>query len=293
MEDRKGCAALLTCPVCGQPLGDAEGSARCAAGHSFDYARSGYLNLARPGRPGGRAGDTAEMVRARREFLAAGHFEPVAAAVAAAGVMALSEVDGPMDDGARVRSGAVAVEIGAGTGHYLAALAGTMRGRGEPLRCGAGLDLSKAAANRAARDYPDLRFVVADVEEAIPLVDEAADLVLSAFAPRPGPELGRIIRHGGGLVIAFAGPGHLRGLRERLGLIGIHADKLDQLVERLASWFELTATTDVEYEVELSEKDARRLVLMGPNAHHDVDLAPLADGHSDFVSVTVTRFRRR
>ena len=55
---------LLRCPVCGEALAEADGSLRCAAGHSFDIARQGYANLV-PGRA-----DTPEMVEARDAFLA-------------------------------------------------------------------------------------------------------------------------------------------------------------------------------------------------------------------------------
>lgn len=288
MEDRESCTALLSCPVCGRPLGDTGGSARCPRGHSFDYARSGYLNLARQtGGGGARVGDSAEMVRARAELLAAGHFERVAAAVADAGQQALA--------GASAGAGrpSAAVEVGCGTGYYLGRLDAALRERGERLGCGFGVDLSKTAASRAARDHPGLRFLVADVEAGIPLEDASVDLALSVFAPRPGAELGRVVRPGGGLVVALAGADHLCGLRERLDLIGVHPDKLERLGERLAPWFELAATASVEYEVALSAEDARRVVLMGPNARHDVDLAVLDDSLSDRVSVTIARFRRQ
>ena len=70
----------LRCPHCGRPLAQAGPALRCAAGHSFDIARQGYVSLLPAGIPGD-AGDTAAMVRARRDFLAAGHFAPIAAAL--------------------------------------------------------------------------------------------------------------------------------------------------------------------------------------------------------------------
>ena len=248
----QACTAHLSCPVCAEPLADAGAGARCATGHSFDYARSGYLNLTTGG-GSGRVGDTAAMVRARAEFLAGGHFEPIAKALVAVARESAT-------------AASVIAEIGCGTGYYLDALA-SRRGDGE-ARCGFGFDLSKAAAAQASRRHPGLRFAVADVEVAVPLRDAAADLALSAFAPRPGPELGRVVRAGGELIVAFAADRHLQGLRERLGLIGIHEDKLERLGKRLAPWFDLESTDPVEYEIELAEPDAHRLVAMGPNAWH-------------------------
>jgi hypothetical protein len=72
--------------------------------------------------------------------------------------------------------------------------------------------------------------------------------------------------------------------------MGVHENKLDRLTERLAPWFEPVTTKLVE--VELVAEAARRLVLMGPNAWHDVDPEALGGGHADTVSVLVARFRR-
>src|SRR3954452_18171067 len=94
---------LLRCPVCGDALGEAGGALRCPAGHSFDIARQGYVNLV-PGRA-----DTPEMVDARDAFLRAGHFRPLATALAEEARSA-----------AGAGGGAVVVDLGAGTGYYLA-----------------------------------------------------------------------------------------------------------------------------------------------------------------------------
>ena len=185
------CAGYLSCPVCGASLADSGGSARCERGHAFDYARSGYLNLARAnGRP--RVGDTAAMIEARAEFLASGHYEPIAGAVADAGAEAVAAA---ATDAASPATRLLA-EIGSGTGYYLGAATRRLRQRDLEPECAVGVDLSKSAAAHASRRHPELRFVVADVEDGIPLGDATADLVLSVFAPRPAAELGRVVRPG-------------------------------------------------------------------------------------------------
>jgi 23S rRNA (guanine745-N1)-methyltransferase len=304
MENRDPSTALLACPVCGAALGDVGrddsrrgGSARCAMGHSFDYARSGYLNLTR-GTAHGRVGDTAEMVRARGEFLATGRYGRVAegvadvAAEAVANPAAEAAADAEGKSEARKAGPSLVAEIGCGTGYYLDAVVRTLADEGSPPECTFGFDLSKAAVAQATREHPDLRFAVADVEDGIPLRDATADLVLSVFSPRPGPELGRIVKLGGSLVVAFAGPRHLQSLRERLDLLSVHEDKRELLIERLDPWFELIDTITVQYEVDFSAEEARLLVLMGPNAWHDSDPGSLDGGLTDLVSVVVARFRR-
>jgi 23S rRNA (guanine745-N1)-methyltransferase len=278
VRDPSPCTACLSCPVCAASLADVGPSARCAAGHSFDYARSGYLNLARQG--GGRRGDTAAMVQARAELLASGHYERIAAAVASAASEAAP-------------GAGVVAEVGSGTGYYLDAVVRRLGERGPGPGCAFGFDLSKAAAAHAARRHPGLRFAVADLEAAIPLRDTAADLLLSVFSPRPGPELGRVTRPGGELIAAFASPRHLQALRERLGLMSVEEDKQERLTERLEPWFDPVSTDAVEYEVDFAEDDARHLALMGPNAWHDVDTGGLDGPLTDLVSVVVARFRRR
>ena len=298
MSDQPRCSAHLACPVCGSALADTGRSAGCAEGHSFDYARSGYLNLTRSGGGRPRAGDTAAMIEARAEFLGAGHYEPIAGAVASAAIAGASAppatdpIPAPAAAGTAAPAPMLLAEIGSGTGYYLDVAARALRERALGPACAFGVDISKTAAAHAARRHGELRFVVADVEAAIPLRDAAADVVLSVFSPRPGSELGRVVRLGGELVVAFAGDRHLARLRKRLGLISVHEGKPERLAERLEPWFDPVATEAVEYELRLGAEDARRLALMGPNAWHGFEPAALDGGHSDLVSVIVTRFRR-
>src|SRR5438876_12038674 len=98
---------LLACPVCGAGLTVGDGAVRCPSGHSFDVARQGYVSLLPAGARTG--GDTPAMVDAREAFLAAGHLDPVVAAVSEAAERTLGT--GP--------PGAV-VDLGAGTGRQLA-----------------------------------------------------------------------------------------------------------------------------------------------------------------------------
>src|SRR5690606_17013079 len=91
--------------------GDVTGALRCARGHSFDVARQGYVNLLVGPAPAGA--ETADMLTARAELLGAGHFAPVAAALAetaAALAPGWSDPPGPV------------VDAGAGTGYYLSAV---------------------------------------------------------------------------------------------------------------------------------------------------------------------------
>ena len=99
--------ACLACPYCGSALSEAGPALRCAEGHSFDIARQGYVTLLPRGfRAGAHARDSAAMVAARADFLSAGHYTPLTAALTAA---ATTAPPGPV------------LDLGAGTAHHLAA----------------------------------------------------------------------------------------------------------------------------------------------------------------------------
>ena len=74
---------MLICPICQQPLSALDNGVACPTGHRFDRARQGYLNLLPVQHKNSREpGDNLAMVEARRRFLDAGHYAPLAARLA-------------------------------------------------------------------------------------------------------------------------------------------------------------------------------------------------------------------
>ena len=71
----------LRCPVCAGALEKREGAYLCPKNHSFDIAKSGYVNLLLNSSQG-HHGDDKLMVRARRDFLDKGYYDRFIAAVA-------------------------------------------------------------------------------------------------------------------------------------------------------------------------------------------------------------------
>ncbi|MGB9088706.1 MAG: SAM-dependent methyltransferase, partial [Pseudomonas farsensis] len=75
---------MLACPLCQAPLAPLDNGVACPAGHRFDRARQGYLNLLPVQHKNSRdPGDNQAMVEARRDFLDGGHYAPVAQRLAA------------------------------------------------------------------------------------------------------------------------------------------------------------------------------------------------------------------
>lgn len=189
----------LTCPVCGGTLADAGGALRCGAGHSFDKAKQGYVNLLLRAQSGGRRhGDDKRMVEARRAFLDTGCYAPLRDALCA---LALEFTDGPVR----------LLDAGCGEGYYTAAVAAALRGAGRG--CSAvGVDISKTALIAAARRRAELALAVASVS-ALPVPDGSCELLLNVFAPESDREFARVLRSGGILLKAVPLERHLFGLK--------------------------------------------------------------------------------
>ena len=246
---------LLACPLCAAPLAAVEGDAalRCASGHSFDRARHGHVTLLPPGhRP--PSGDTAQMVADRMSFLAAGHFAGISAALA-----------GAVHDGGGAAPAAL-LDLGGGTGQHLAAVLDRI-----PDATGVVLDSSPYAARRAARAHPRAMAVVADAWARLPVRDGVVDRVLVVFAPRNGPEVARVLRPEGWLVVVTPAADHLAEIVGPLGLLRVDPAKADRLAAALEPYLQPVAATAHRETVALDHAEVAALVGMGPHARH---LAP-------------------
>jgi 23S rRNA (guanine745-N1)-methyltransferase len=217
---------------------------------------------------GSRAtGDTAAMVAAREEFLGAGHYAPIAAALAER-----ATTGGP----------GFVLDVGGGTGYHLATVLERTGGSGVVV------EVSAAALKRAARAHPRVAAVGADVWRGLPFADASADLVTTVFAPRSVAEVTRVLRPGGRWVIVTPLPEHLEEIRDVLGMVGVEERKAERLHADLAGFADLDEG-ELRVPREFDRDALRALVLMGPSAHH-VDPADLDErlaGLPDVVEVTV------
>ena len=238
-------SSILRCPVCGADLLWEQTRCICPAGHSFDVARDGYVNLLGGNRPGEATGDSADMARSRRDFLSKGHFAPLAKAVDDC----LAEFCPP--DGN-------VLDICCGEGYYTAELA---KRSGRHFY---GFDLSRQMVRLAAKRKCGAVFFVANLA-AIPVADGSADFAFHLFAPFHSREFARVLKPGGMLVSAIPGREHLMGLKELLYDKPYPNDETPPDAGNLS----LVQTRRVRADLLLTDRaDIRALLKMTPYFYH-------------------------
>jgi 23S rRNA (guanine745-N1)-methyltransferase len=247
---------LLRCPLCRQTLAADGRSLRCAVGHTFDVARKGYVNLL-PGDARPTTADSPRMVVARESFLGQGHFSGLRSAVANTAVRCLN-VAGTDRPGTQA-----VVDVGAGTGYYLAAILDRL-----PEAVGLALDLSKHSLRRVARAHERMGAVVYDAWKELPLRDSAATLVLDIFAPRNAPEFRRILDRRGHVIVVTPTAKHLGELVPTLGLLTVDPLKQQRVEKAFSGLFVPAGWEEYDQELRLDREEIAALVSMGPSAHH-------------------------
>ena len=236
---------MLTCPLCQGPLQVGDDGAACPAGHRFDRARQGYLNLLPVQHKKSRdPGDNQQMVEARRRFLDGGHYAPVA--------LRLAEL-------AVGHAPTAWLDVGCGEGYYTAQLAQAL-----PKAQGYALDISREAVRRAARRTPQVTWMVASMAR-IPLAEASCDLLASVFSPLDWAETRRLLRPGGGLLRAGPTREHLWELRERLYDEVRDYDDRKHLAQ-IPDGLRLAHSETLEYRLSLDIPEARAdLLAMTPH----------------------------
>lgn len=183
---------MLVCPVCGFPLVFQEKLVSCSAGHKFDLAREGYVNLLRSSKSGDRIGDDKLSARSRRDFLNKGYYAPLKDAL----IQLFQNKSGTLMD------------ICCGEGYYTSAI-----GNNTALQV-YGFDISKEMVRLAAKRGWGTYFVANMA--SIPVLDASMDYCTHLFAPFNELEFSRILKPGGRLYTVIPGTHHLFGLKQAL-----------------------------------------------------------------------------
>ncbi len=185
------------CPVCGEKLKEHEKGAVCVKGHSFDKAKSGYINLLPNNLPKGNHGDNKLMIKARHDFLEKGYYLPLRDK--------LCEVIKKYTD----RS-PVIIDAGCGEGWYTKGVFDFLRDA-EILA----VDISKDAMKIAAKREKQIKCAAASVFH-LPIADGCADVCLSVFSPLCEDEFHRVLKNGGYFIYVIPAENHLWSLKKAI-----------------------------------------------------------------------------
>ncbi len=212
---------------CGEQLSLRDKCFVCPRGHSFDVARSGYVNLLQPqDSKSKQPGDTVAAVAGRRRLHDRGVTAPLLRGIAE--MLQASSTD-------------VVLDAGCGDGFYLGSL------QTEAGFAGHGVDISIPAVDAAARRYPNCGWVVANADRFVPYARGSFSVVTSITARMNAAEFRRVLHDDGRLLVAIPAPDDLIELR------GEGRDRVERTVETFADAFDLIGRSRAATSAELDE----------------------------------------
>lgn len=245
---------MLICPLCQNPLTLNQKSYRCTNNHSFDIAKEGYVNLHLvQHKKSKNPGDTPQAVQARRRFLTSGFYAPLKSAIM---------------DTVKALSVQTVLDIGCGEGYYTAGLS-------EVAERVIGVDIAKSAVQTASKAYKsqskqmggkdNITWVVG-TGAMLPVADRSVGLCTSFFSPLPAPEMVRVLKNDGYLLVATPAPRHLYALREQLfGEVNLHEP--EKFISALAPDFCLINEQLISSDFYLNNTQIKDLLAMTPYAY--------------------------
>ena len=234
--------SLFVCPVCRERLTLVSGSLKCPAAHSFDRSSAGDVYLLRSN--GGEHGDSREMVRARRDFLDLGYYEPLMRELCR---LSVKYTDGDVNY----------FDAGCGTGYYTAGVIEALLEKGEVRAVG--IDISKDAVKISAKRIKSGEFATASLYD-LPFANETFDLVTNVFSPMASEELARVTRKNGVMLYVVPAAKHLFEMKSVL------YDTPYENEEKIEEYegFEHIEAIEVNSRSVLSKKELASLFAMTP-----------------------------
>lgn len=241
----------LICPVCGNSLQTEAARYVCGSGHSFDRAKSGYVNLLQRQRHRQR-GDDAEMAKSRQIFLNAGYYQPL--------------LDRLLTIIAQRKPQQI-LDVGCGEGWYSCAVLSHLREMGIPAEL-CGIDISpeilRYAANRSRQQgsAEAAKWAVASVNR-MPVRDCTCDCILNLFAPCEPREFRRVLQPDGILLRVIPLERHLWGMKTVL----YEHPYENRPVFAAPEGFVLAASETLDFSITVPAEHLKALFSMTPYVH--------------------------
>lgn len=199
--------SLWKCPGCSNVLLLKNKVWSCINGHSFDVAKEGYVNLLLAQHKNSKQpGDNKEMVNGRRAFLEQGFYQPLADAIATIFKQYLL--------GLKDQSEVNFFDAGCGEGYYMDQVSQSCEQTNSRV-CFSGLDISKFAVQKAAKQYSSNHFAVASTFQ-LPLLNASQDTILQIFAPSSEQEIHRVLKDNGMWITVNPAANHLIEFKQAL-----------------------------------------------------------------------------
>ncbi|MEP2603646.1 MAG: methyltransferase domain-containing protein, partial [Paraglaciecola sp.] len=200
-------------------------------------------------------GDNKQMVNGRRAFLESGLYQPLAQTIT--GMFKLHLCPSESKDNIKI------FDAGCGEGYYLNWLAENLTMQVEegalPILY-SGIDISKFAIQKAAKQYKKQQFAVASTFN-LPVSSASQDGVLQIFAPSSEQEIHRVLKDKGIWVVINPAGEHLQQFKYAL----YDSPTQHQAKTLEPEGFVLKQQFNLNFELELADKNqVENLLMMTP-----------------------------
>ncbi len=248
-------ARNLACPIDGKPLQQDAKQWFCEAGHSFDIARQGYINLLPVQHKRSRQpGDSKAMVIARTGFLDSGIYQPIANTLSG---IVLEQMDDMTEH--------CLLDAGCGEGYYLDTVVNALchQQRADKVAY-IGLDISKDAIIQATKRNKQVCWIVGTNRQP-PLLENSVDIILCLFGFLSVQGFNQVLKPGGKIILLDPGADHLKELREII-YPQLKASRPADITETKIPDYSVVATETLRFNSRINDNEQiNHLLLMTPH----------------------------
>lgn len=240
---------IFICPICKKQLSLKNNSLVCPQNHSYDLAKSGYVNLVIH-KNSSNPGDNKELICSRRDFLNRDFYKPLSDLINLTASKLLNK-------------NSIIIDSGCGTGYYLDNLYKDRIKHGYEDTT-VGIDISKEGILIASKKTSKSNnYAVASVY-SMPFADNFANLIISVFAPYAIQEFNRVLLPDGYCIVVYPAKEHLIELKNIL-----YADKAYENDKSFDfSSLEVISSQEIKFTMNLSSsQDISNLFNMTPYAY--------------------------